>query len=1207
MPPNRASSRLQADIQAARQATHPNIERIDRGDVQDEFVIIFAHAYLTGGKLEIRVMPQEPRGYPEDNFYLVYTNADVPEAVSIVLGNTLDSMRSLTVKDMIKKLTQQLCTKLDPSRGNSDDEYILITDSDHMDEDLSEFSDDSDDEMDNGWSLDPDEPVKRRLGNRSQPTIKGEISGHLLELIRRDFQAVRQGGFRVGKVLGIDQVTDYSIASMSMRVSKLGFSDEASTALNLSPSDYVVLLMKYEGKFPTFDDIMEKGVSDIGLEFRLKKCSRYRPTAEQAIAAFRSNKRVSEDTYLPAVQDQEQTSGSHSLISFAVGESIELLLNGDFIGLTRLRRRYGIGWDEANQLRQVLPTFAGSFTPASTRDLLSNSMTGKGKETTKKSETKEKCGVKLPSCLVVDHLSSPGALSFPLIAAQCAFRFLVKCTEYCMICHEKLTEELEALKPYVCSKPLCLFQYMNLGLGPSIDHEIISQPSVVDLLISFCYVSVRGQIPIREFPQGLGLQVPQVASSLSPPGIATHKTYKSVVSTENVSMGILINPVTVEISWKDNVVTLLNTDDIIPSNDQNLRIGQWVLIFTPSTPVASRDALPKTPLSPFDTCHHARVTWRGGSSMMIEVTSRHPCSMNYDDYKDFEAKSWTTAFSPGKLVLYDRAFDELETAEDRALSMQILLSSIPPVEKMRTYLMGGPNRKLATWSEISPAAMKLLRWIVASNRSVIVPIDASPDEDKTSADKQANRLQEKIGGVGDDWVQFRFAQGSPEREVLFQKALEGVNKPVRTLLGWHGSALGNWHSIIRQGLNFDKTVNGRAFGNGVYFSQLFDYSMGYTGHIQLQHIWPQSSLKITAALSLNELINMPENFVESKSCFVVDKLDWIQCRYLFVRLLDKGTYQPAFQPLGPVPIPVLHGLPQPAGQFVQDLMYVSRGPASRPLIIPNTAFASTRRGQPQTSTHSLSLQEDYLEIFATDDEEDEDVEFLRQDVKQEKNAGTITCKTPTKQETLTDFRPGTLDISKLPQLALPSYATNQAQKTIQQELKKLQQVQESTPLHILGWYMDFEQINNMFQWIVELHSFDPSLPLAKDMKKAGHTSVVLEIRFLRGFPYTPPFIRVIRPRFLPFTLGGGGHVTAGGAMCMELLTNTGWSPVSSLESVILQVRLAISNLEPQPARLVQGNMRQDYGVGEAIDAFRRAAAGHGWQVPQELGEITMDY
>lgn len=40
---------------------------------------------------------------------------------------------------------------------------------------------------------------------------------------------------------------------------------------------------------------------------------------------------------------------------------------------------------------------------------------------------------------------------------------------------------------------------------------------------------------------------------------------------------------------------------------------------------------------------------------------------------------------------------------------------------------------------------------------------------------------------------------------------------------------------------------------------------------------------------------------------------------------------------------------------------------------------------------------------------------------------------------------------------------------------------------------------------------------------------------------------------LEFFLVLGGHVLAGGALCMELLTNQGWSSAYSLENVIMQI------------------------------------------------------
>ena len=61
---------------------------------------------------------------------------------------------------------------------------------------------------------------------------------------------------------------------------------------------------------------------------------------------------------------------------------------------------------------------------------------------------------------------------------------------------------------------------------------------------------------------------------------------------------------------------------------------------------------------------------------------------------------------------------------------------------------------------------------------------------------------------------------------------------------------------------------------------------------------------------------------------------------------------------------------------------------------------------------------------------------------------------------------------------------------------------------------------------------------------------------------------------------------------MELLTNSGWSSVSNIESVLLQVRMAISSLDPKPARLEKGPVR-DYDTVEAIEAYRRACAAHG--------------
>jgi ubiquitin-conjugating enzyme E2 Q len=73
---------------------------------------------------------------------------------------------------------------------------------------------------------------------------------------------------------------------------------------------------------------------------------------------------------------------------------------------------------------------------------------------------------------------------------------------------------------------------------------------------------------------------------------------------------------------------------------------------------------------------------------------------------------------------------------------------------------------------------------------------------------------------------------------------------------------------------------------------------------------------------------------------------------------------------------------------------------------------------------------------------------------------------------------------------------------------------------------------------------------------------------------------------------------------MELLTNDGWSAVNDIESILLQIRMAISSTDPRPAQLEAGPVRE-YGVYEAVDSYLRACAIHGWKVPAGFKEAVL--
>lgn len=109
------------------------------------------------------------------------------------------------------------------------------------------------------------------------------------------------------------------------------------------------------------------------------------------------------------------------------------------------------------------------------------------------------------------------ANSLPLVAMQLAVDRLRNYTKYCQSCYTKLDKDWRSFKPTVCSRELCLYQQIQIGLTQHLEYEILCQPAVIDLLINLCYVALLSSIgkaesasAIRKYPSGLRLFVPDV-------------------------------------------------------------------------------------------------------------------------------------------------------------------------------------------------------------------------------------------------------------------------------------------------------------------------------------------------------------------------------------------------------------------------------------------------------------------------------------------------------------------------------------------------------------------------------------------------------------------------------------------------------------------------------------------------------------------------
>lgn len=1005
--------------------------------------------------------------------------------------------------------------------------------------------------------------------------------------LRRDLRAVKNAGFKVGYLGHIDGCITISIAIL---IARLGISEEAMKVWSVSPSEYLVLLIRYNRAYQTLEELLGSGDKANSLvRMRIGLCDSYKPSLRAALEAFQGRDAVAMDGVpkYPAFR------------RLFIGVQLDKLLNERLLNIVKFRMEFGLSWTGAEHLSHASQ----------------GKHLGSNEANDPQYRVPDTWATPPSPYLVSDHMADIGLTlpntSFPLLAMQFTLRHFVRCTEFCLICHCRKYEDYEALRPYVCSNPLCLFQYITFGMGPSLEYEILFQPYVVDLLVSLAYARAAAGF-LQDFPTGLGLQVPTPTVRDKGPDLAFIANPSAPRARPPGTCEAILYPDRMELSDMDL---------------SRLKLGDWIEVSSSSKIGEGKLAWHCRVQHIGESLKHATLSYpicQGQQLSKENIIARFKGDMR-------RLNVWCN--------IYNKNFDEM-TPADKQLSIKTLLNTLPSFEAMAKYLREGEtDRKLSSWSGITQPALDLLRWIVASNRSCIIQDNSDPGH--------------LVSGMK-DYIQFRLVQGAPDKEQRFLRAIDqhaiGKKSQYPTIFAWHGSPVHNWHSILREGLHYKEVVHGRAFGDGVYMSRHFSMSLAYcTGPHTKHGEWPQSKLRIATVISLNEVVNATEKFGSTSPHYVVQQLDWIQPRYLFVGVSDSSSLQnlatgqiSTTQTADSTRLLNFFGvsLTPSVSTYKQDPAFQVDGPSGHKTQIPLSAFSSKRRklltaatdtkekSSPKIPKKSKSLQkgtsfalgrlrgseprtasdEDVAEVASImtaiedlnlllSDTEGEIVDLPRKKLDSGKtHADRGTPKT--------DFVPGTLTEESLPLLSPPQYATSWATKILQKHLQSTLRVQQSERANELGWYIDPNLIKSMYQWIVELHSFDPELPLAQDLKKAKLQSVILELRFPAEFPMDPPFVRVIRPRFLDFAHGGGGHVTQGGSLCMELLTNSGWSAATSIESLLLQVRLAITSTDPRPARLSHYGRDQDYRIGDAVSSFVRACMMHEWKVPKDMERMS---
>mmetsp|Transcript_27898 Transcript_27898/g.89958 ORF Transcript_27898/g.89958 Transcript_27898/m.89958 type:complete len:236 (+) Transcript_27898:66-773(+) len=198
---------------------------------------------------------------------------------------------------------------------------------------------------------------------------------------------------------------------------------------------------------------------------------------------------------------------------------------------------------------------------------------------------------------------------------------------------------------------------------------------------------------------------------------------------------------------------------------------------------------------------------------------------------------------------------------------------------------------------------------------------------------------------------------------------------------------------------------------------------------------------------------------------------------------------------------------------------------------------------------------------------------------------------------------------------LPSWASKTGTQRLMAEFRSLLSEWGDSKPEI----SDLELVDDQVTlWRLKASNFDEDSSggrdLNADLKRLKDPWIQLEITFPEDYPRNPFFLRLVRPRMRWYT----GHVTAGGSICIEALTNSGtphsWTSSLCVETILRTVFHNMVHAEEGYVRTANGGgptgpLRVDherryvhdvtlpYSPQEARSAFDRMLhhhRSHGW-------------
>ncbi|KAJ3056080.1 hypothetical protein HK097_008208 [Rhizophlyctis rosea] len=1044
----------------------------------------------------------------------------IPNAFAFlsILGEPIDLTGPPTPKQTRSPPSDRSYPGMKRSRrsGGSDSE------SDHNGED-----DDEDEAAEYSAASDEDAMDEDDLDRLMYSHHTGALPAKRDVLLRDRAQMVEMGYLYVGYLTHAaeDGFILYNSIPVATLLEKNLLTADQCDAWNLSQSAFIVTLMKFE---PEYVDVMsskgnnyikglrmnaesESGIYDKqpSVNFRVLASDKAQVATKDAQAAFQAITANTQGSHaLPGVKIEEATSLTQFMLSWTLSD----LLNSRFLQILAYRLEYQLEWAGAEYVYRRRHSIAGEAADDSF-------MTGGQMDAHWNEAHAHDFGERgsrgfdndLYSLLAGEH-TQDDHLNFPLLVTRYVLRRLRLAAKFCLVCHRRTATDLEALRPFVCESPLCTYQYLQLGLGPSIELEILHNANVVDMLISFAYIAAVGYgqnvglynnrevAPgLEPFPYGVGYNdVKQFTSASGGIGWWAGSDVYGVNECQWGAADVPAEPKVGDYIEFDHLGHVVKRKVAKVLTHKHLQV---------ELPISHQSPLPQTaqPI-PFTIHRNEFVGWavdpsndansrKADHELLIATLEKLPCVQVLAKTLHRLRRGSLTEKTAENQVAEESGLEQTAPVDSSVEAPADPFAD--PFEKCdpKMFLVQKTSLSLRPFLDmIDKLLYPLLRWIICSNRSYF---------------RELVDPRERIAGVNMRYAQFKMVMGSPDKEARFlaERERECASAPVKSIWAFHETTPdhNNYGRVLPGGsTQLDPAVN--------YVQMVADQSLNVTGD-NGQTIGIPAAMIAAAHNASGRHADKVEEMEQSMEVWDFDDGFWAL-----------NTKHAA-------------GEDDDMDEWGEDLF--------------DDAHTAPNR---------------------------KDKERVDRDMKADATMEALDLMPP------------------------PEYATPTATKALHKELRNLLKAQQSSQEKDRGWVLDVADVTNLYQWTVRLTHFEDSLPLQMDLKAKGpeaiKAGITLEVRFGPEFPMTPPYVRVIKPRFLQFMHGGGGHVTAGGSICMDLLTMGGWSPAYAMESVLLQIRMALTSLDPKPARLdtVRG-WDVAYGTEEAISAFVRVAQQHGWAVP----------